>query len=277
MAKRALCLGINDYPGTGLDLQGAVNDAKAWVQLFKERKIGVMDCLLDKAATKKRIMKGIAELLKATGAGDLALLTFSGHGTWVPDLDGDELDGRDEAWCPYDVEDNVILDDELFQLFDKYRNPQARVCIISDSCHSGTVMRAVPPTNIRRVMDRRMRFLSPYQLRAFRKDVPALTKKRIEQAALREKVQLHSPGVVLLAACSDKEYAFDVNFEERPHGAYTHTLHQLIPKLPARATYRDLHNLVRRYMPCPDYPQTPQISGPKYAQSWSLFTDGSGR
>ena len=30
MAKRALCIGINDYPGTGSDLAGCVNDAHDW-------------------------------------------------------------------------------------------------------------------------------------------------------------------------------------------------------------------------------------------------------
>ena len=28
MTKRALCIGINDYPGTGSDLTGCVNDAR---------------------------------------------------------------------------------------------------------------------------------------------------------------------------------------------------------------------------------------------------------
>jgi hypothetical protein len=28
MAKHALCIGINDYPGTKMDLDGCVNDAK---------------------------------------------------------------------------------------------------------------------------------------------------------------------------------------------------------------------------------------------------------
>ena len=30
MANRALCVGINDYPGTNMDLAGCVNDAKDW-------------------------------------------------------------------------------------------------------------------------------------------------------------------------------------------------------------------------------------------------------
>ena len=34
--KRALCVGINDYPVRGADLKGCVNDAKAWARLLGE-------------------------------------------------------------------------------------------------------------------------------------------------------------------------------------------------------------------------------------------------
>ena len=30
MANRALCVGINNYPGTNMDLAGCVNDANDW-------------------------------------------------------------------------------------------------------------------------------------------------------------------------------------------------------------------------------------------------------
>ncbi len=30
MSKKALCIGINDYPGTQNDLSGCVNDANDW-------------------------------------------------------------------------------------------------------------------------------------------------------------------------------------------------------------------------------------------------------
>ena len=34
MANKALCVGINDYPIDGADLQGCVNDANAWADLL---------------------------------------------------------------------------------------------------------------------------------------------------------------------------------------------------------------------------------------------------
>ena len=39
MAKRAFCVGINDYPYDGSDLNGCVNDANAWADLLIERQV----------------------------------------------------------------------------------------------------------------------------------------------------------------------------------------------------------------------------------------------
>ena len=35
MTKRAVCIGINDYPGTYNDLSGCVNDANDWADLLR--------------------------------------------------------------------------------------------------------------------------------------------------------------------------------------------------------------------------------------------------
>ena len=34
MSHRALCVGINDYPGSNMDLAGCVNDARDWQALL---------------------------------------------------------------------------------------------------------------------------------------------------------------------------------------------------------------------------------------------------
>ena len=36
MAKRALCVGINDYPIRGMDLKGCVNDAQDWARALRD-------------------------------------------------------------------------------------------------------------------------------------------------------------------------------------------------------------------------------------------------
>jgi hypothetical protein len=85
----------------------------------------------------------MGELIAKASKGDALLITFSGHGTYQPDTDGDEVDGLDEALCPYDLQTNgeALTDDEIRNLF-LTRKAGVRIVLISDSCHSGTVTRA---------------------------------------------------------------------------------------------------------------------------------------
>ena len=113
MTRRALCIGINDYPGTGSDLSGCVNDARDWASELYSRGFEV-DSLIDAQATRAAMTSAIHTLISSAQRGDTVVFTYSGHGTWVVDQDGDEVDGRDEALCPHDIStDNALLDDEI--------------------------------------------------------------------------------------------------------------------------------------------------------------------
>ena len=71
MNRLALCIGINDYPGTGSDLAGCVNDAGDWAKTLGGHGFEV-STLTDKKATgkgRKALMTGlIAELARAIEA-----------------------------------------------------------------------------------------------------------------------------------------------------------------------------------------------------------------
>ena len=138
MTKYALCIGINDYPGTGSDLAGCVNDANDWAKELRTRGFHVTQ-LLDRQATGAAMRGAIRSMLASAQSGDLALIQFSGHGSFVDDLDGDEPDGTDECLCPYDISSKgPITDDELFSIYSG-RPAGVKALMISDSCHSGTV------------------------------------------------------------------------------------------------------------------------------------------
>jgi metacaspase-1 len=83
------------------------------------------------------------EIERAAGeleAGDIFLLTYSGHGGQVPDRnDEGEADRSDETWVAYDRE---IVDDELYALWAKFQ-AGVRIFVLSDSCHSGSVLKAI--------------------------------------------------------------------------------------------------------------------------------------
>ncbi len=99
MAKLAVCVGINNYPGNGNDLFGCINDAEDWSVELTKRGFEVAK-LLDEKATRSAIKKALVKAVKKAQANDTVVFTYSGHGSWQPDKDGDEADGRDEGWCP---------------------------------------------------------------------------------------------------------------------------------------------------------------------------------
>jgi metacaspase-1 len=59
MSKKALCIGINDYPGAANDLSGCVNDTNDWVAELTACGF-VVQKLLDSMATKAAMMVAVA-------------------------------------------------------------------------------------------------------------------------------------------------------------------------------------------------------------------------
>lgn len=143
MARQALCVGINDYPGTGSDLAGCVNDANDRTAALKKRGFAVTT-LLDRKAGRPSLVAAIRRLVAQAKPGETVVFTYAGHGSFVPDLDGDEPDGTDECLCPWDVArlgaKGPITDDELHAIYST-KAAGVRLIVISDSCHSGSVAR----------------------------------------------------------------------------------------------------------------------------------------
>lgn len=88
-------------------------------------------------ATKGNILKEIQRQANELELDDFLLFYFSGHGGRVADRNNDELDGYDETLC---AAGQVILDDELWEAWRAFSDG-VRLCILTDSCHSGTVPR----------------------------------------------------------------------------------------------------------------------------------------
>jgi len=97
--------------------------------------------LLTKKATRANVLKAIRSAAASLKSGDMFFLSYSGHGGQVPDVSGDEDDKQDETWCLYDGQ---LIDDELYAELSRFA-AGVRILVFSDSCHSGTVTRALPP------------------------------------------------------------------------------------------------------------------------------------
>ncbi|RPH58773.1 MAG: caspase family protein [Chloroflexi bacterium] len=212
--KKAVCIGINNYPGTSSDLQGCVNDANDWAALLQGLGFEV-DAILDAQATRQVVKTALGGLVTSAGAGDVVVFTYSGHGTQVLDTSGDESDRYDEAIYVYD---GKVLDDELRTIVNAI-NPQATLVVISDSCFSGTVTRLAPQHATPRYMPAA--------------DIPA--GKRVNQRFLLPETGMSE---ILLTGCTDSEYSYDANINGRYNGAMSAMALRVIKQNPA-ATYQE--------------------------------------
>ena len=95
--------------------------------------------LKSRQATREAVTSAIRDIAKQLDKGDFFLLSYSGHGGTIPDVDGDEADLVDETWCLFDGE---LLDDELNVLWAEFK-AGTRILVLSDSCHSGTMLKDV--------------------------------------------------------------------------------------------------------------------------------------
>lgn len=262
MSKKALCIGINDYPGTDNDLSGCINDANDWAAELGQRGFAVSK-MLDAQATHAAMSETIKGLINSAVRGDTLVITYSGHGTWVPDSSGDEPDGRDEGLCPHDINRvGPLLDDDIRRLF-AARGAGVRIVLISDSCHSGSVTRG------------REDDLDPGQPRARFMPLAAwMPAGELPPATARPAslvVGLKRSGSdLLLAGCLDTQFSWDTSFKGRPNGAFTYyalkTLREAAP-----ANYEAWFRAIRGYLPSTRLPQDPQIFGSATARRFKVF------
>jgi len=277
MARSALCIGINDYPGTGMDLKGCVNDAEDWAAALAARGFSI-ERLHDAAATKSGIVAAIQKIIGAASGGDEVVITFSGHGTYAPDQDGDEPDGLDEAICPYDIKSGqVLIDDEIHALFSR-RQDDVRIILISDSCHSGTVTRAAPADPA--ADGARPRFLP---LGAWMPDAAlprGIGGKELNELPITAApspwaggLALTGGGDLLMAGCEEgpNRFSYDGSFNGRPNGAFTYYALKALKTLLANATYSDWHAAIRQSLPSASFPQKPQIFGSPTARKFPVL------
>lgn len=137
--KKALIIGINDYKDA--PLKGCINDTVSYKNVLANCGYSI-NVLTDTVATKQNIIEEIESTLYNTTSNDCVVITFSGHGSQVPDKSGDEKDGLDECLLPYGYTwDNVIIDDDIDIILNQYKG--ASVEIVLDACHSGSGTRNV--------------------------------------------------------------------------------------------------------------------------------------
>lgn len=143
--KRALLIGINYDNDASLKLNGCVNDVFAMSNMlidvygYSKTNITIMH---DGAApnllpNRANILRELSTIIANSASSSEIWIHYSGHGTYIRDTNGDEVDGRDEAIVPSDVyTSGTITDDQLLTIFSQSK---CLTYLMFDCCHSGSI------------------------------------------------------------------------------------------------------------------------------------------
>jgi hypothetical protein len=267
--KWALLIGINHYPNFAPrgQLSGCVNDIQVMRQVletsfnFPESHV---ELLTDEQATREGILTAMKELVARVGQDDIVVFHYSGHGSQMTDLEGDEPDGLDETIVPYDSgraphPNRDIKDDEIYLWLKDLTAKTSAATLIFDCCHSGTIVRDDFGGEVRWVEAdlRPAAELPPSPIPAAFRD--ALDGGRDVGPSgwlpLGEKY-------VLISGCSNDERACEV---EEPagvcHGALTFFLSQELRTAESGTTYRDVFEALAPRVSSRFPDQHPQLEG----------------
>jgi hypothetical protein len=259
----SLHIGLNEvdpghYSGWSGELVACEYDAEDMASLAKGMGYAT-DILRTAQATRGAVRNRIEYAAGELEEGDIFLLTYSGHGGQVGDYNRDEPDNKDETWCLFDGQ---LIDDELFYLWPSFK-PGVRILVLSDSCHSGTVIRVAPDetepaariasqvADVMATQGARYRYM-PRQVaaRTYRnkKDFYDEIQKSLPKAqVLLDEIKA---TVRLISGCQDNQYSMDGEF----NGLFTGTLLRVWDSGHFKGSYADFHRQIVRLMPSTQSP-----------------------
>lgn len=267
MAKKAVLIGVNRYRAPGADLRGCVPDVKNMSRLIQQQYGFDRDditMLTDFDATKKAMEESISALIKGGKRGDVLLVHFSGHGSNVADDDGDEPDSRDEILCPTDLDwYDPFRDDWLRKVFDGLESGVS-LTMISDSCHSGTVTRAIQPPDAPMLP----RYLpSPWDIATVEsgRELKGAVRGTLSPTPAarrngRDIVHADIPEV-LISGCRSDQTSADALIGGGYAGALTYHLVESLTQANSPLSYRELHDQTSAKLKTASYEQVPQLEG----------------
>jgi hypothetical protein len=290
MTKKALLVGINDYapagPG-GPDLHGCVNDVKDFANTLGALSIvpilpASMRILTDRNATRENILGGLKWLLSGAKSGDVRVFYYSGHGTYVVDVSGDELDNKDEAICPHDFATAGPITDDDIRAVLAGTGSGVNLDVFLDSCFSGTATRVMMDTvslgfaesvTARPVT---IRFVEPPADQSIFADaapmLPVTGILAAEGSGNRDAVVVPGLNHVLWSGCRDNELSGEGNIGGDVRGFFTYAFCKCLRGAGVNVTRAKLDSQVSLYLSKMSASQHPQTEGTKASLREMVFT-----
>lgn len=228
----------NHYSDWNGELAAAEFDANDMCLIAKSRGFQTTK-LLREEATRNSVIGAISQAASTLALDDIFLVSYSGHGGQLPDVNGDESDDADETWCLYDGQ---LIDDELAGLWAKFK-PGVRILVFSDSCHSGTVLKVAG--NIERTTSE---FIPKYMPRNIA--ISTYSKNKVFYDQILENTKDVPPrnilaSVKLISGCQDDQKSYDGTF----NGQFTKALKKIWNGGKFSGNYAAFHRQIMDSMP----------------------------
>ncbi|MFA6311334.1 MAG: caspase family protein [Sterolibacterium sp.] len=268
----SLHIGLNavsptEYEGWSGELNACEFDARDMAAIAKSRGME-STLLLTTSGTRAKALAAIRAAARQLKGGDLFFLTYSGHGGQVPDVSGEEGDKKDETWCLYDGQ---LIDDELYLELGRFK-AGVRILVLSDSCHSGTVTRALPqPTPLAgrsKAMPDAVAMRTYGKHHAFYDKLQHDVAQAVDKAGsvdpdsvlagiavsprLTALAKKFGPAVILISGCQDNQTSADGDH----NGAFTEQLLRVWNHGAFKGNYAKFHAIIKAGMPAS---QTPNL------------------
>jgi hypothetical protein len=270
--RRALLVGIGTYPAGRVALSSG-RDVRLVEQTLHRQRFTDVAVLTEQQATADGIRGAFADLLTRAQSGDLVVLLYAGHGTQLPDQNGDERrraprDALDECLVPFDAprigttgwstSTRFIRDDELGAFLDQLQTrlgPTGQVLLLADACHSGTLTRGQAR-------------LRTDNFRTTTRQLPEATPSDWLEQPPGPRFSPPAP-LVLMAACRPDESSREISDDDHQAvGPLSYVFCQAVAGMQRGETYQSLFQKMRTELRRKAPEQTPQLEGDARQLVW---------
>ena len=211
---------------------------------------------------------GFAWLRDHASSNDLVLFFYSGHGTTLPDDDGDEDGDEDEALVPYDLakEENIndpskyIRDDQLKTWFDSLN--AGAIVTVFDSCFSGGMYKGFSQSAL---LGARPKFFTKGKIAGKLPEYRGKSAKKKGPGDMLDGATNRGNKRVLLAASQEMEYAMEI---PGSGGLFMTSLHDTLQNRGDTRDWQEMSDLLTRNVQrASDSKQNPTVIDPDHVLS----------
>ena len=228
----ALLIGIN-YTGTDNELYGCINDTSSinsLISSYNFQKICILTDNTEKKANRANILTEFKNLLSSSQSGDVLLLFYSGHGSYILDKNNNEKTGNDQLIVPCDL--NEILDDELKSIIQTNLKKDVTLIALFDCCHSGSIL------------DLKYQYMDSLDKNNFTENI-----NETETIG----------NVIMISGCNDLQTSSDSYINNKNQGAMTWAFLEAF-KSEKNITWRNLLIKMRDLLKKSNFTQLPQLT-----------------